>query len=217
MKNFTSEISHVFWDWNGTLLNDTDACIASMNNILSRRDMPEISIHRYKDIFTFPVIDYYKELGFDFRDESFEDLSVEFIEGYQSKAHLNKIADGALEILKKIQSLGIKQVIVSAMRQDMLLQQVEENGLTSFFDAIHGIDHIYADNKAHLAEKYLADNNIDDQKVVFIGDTLHDWEVADSLKLQTILVSSGHQSNKILQQSTAVICNNLPDVLSLMQ
>ena len=217
MKELFTEIKYIFWDWNGTLLNDTEACLASMNGILSRKKMPLVTLERYKEIFTFPVIDYYKTLGFKFDEESFEDLSVEFIDGYQTNNHLIQIAGGAIEILDKFRLLGLKQVIVSAMRQDMLEEQVEENRLRNYFDAIHGIDHIYADNKAHLAEKFIEKNKLNPSEILFIGDTLHDWEVADSLNLKTILVSSGHQNRKILQSSTAIIFNNLSDVLSIVE
>ncbi len=31
--------SLIIWDWNGTLLDDTGVCIASMNQMLARRGM----------------------------------------------------------------------------------------------------------------------------------------------------------------------------------
>ena len=33
--------THVFWDWNGTLLDDVDYCIATVNRSLSLRSMLE--------------------------------------------------------------------------------------------------------------------------------------------------------------------------------
>ena len=59
----------VFWDWNGTLLDDVDVCIEAMNRLLERRGMDLISIERYRDIFDFPVKNYYEKLGFDFDNE----------------------------------------------------------------------------------------------------------------------------------------------------
>ena len=179
--------------------------------------MPLLNSQRYKEIFIFPVINYYKTLGFDFQEESFEDLSVEFINGYQLFSDLIKLTDGVVEVLEMFKKSGIKQVIVSAMRHDMLLQQVKENGLLKYFDAIHGIEHIYADSKVHITEKFISKNHLDPNRILFIGDTLHDWEVAGAVGVKSVLVASGHQSLRKLKTTSATICNNLPDVLSIVK
>ena len=57
---------HIIWDWNGTLLNDRWVCVNGINNCLKKRGLSSISEETYKSIFTFPVKDYYKKLGFDF-------------------------------------------------------------------------------------------------------------------------------------------------------
>ena len=36
----------VIWDWNGTLLNDVDICIESMNTMLKSRNMPLLTSDR---------------------------------------------------------------------------------------------------------------------------------------------------------------------------
>jgi len=69
----------IIWDWNGTLLDDMDICISSMNRMLSKRELPELNIDKYRDVFTFPVIDYYKAIGFDFRKEPWDVAAHEFI------------------------------------------------------------------------------------------------------------------------------------------
>ena len=45
----------ILWDWNGTLLNDMDACISSMNDLLKKKDIETVDYSRNRDIFTFPV------------------------------------------------------------------------------------------------------------------------------------------------------------------
>ena len=56
---------HIMWDWNGTLLNDSHMAVMVINQTLAKRDMPTIDHERYQQIFGFPVIDYYRRLGFD--------------------------------------------------------------------------------------------------------------------------------------------------------
>ena len=48
-----------------------------MNKILKKRNLPRIDLKKYREIFDFPVTEYYSKLGFDFSEESFEELAVE--------------------------------------------------------------------------------------------------------------------------------------------
>lgn len=67
---------HIIWDWNGTLFNDVDACIKTMNELLNKRNLDLIrSREYYREVFGFPVIDYYQKLGFDFNQESFDKVA----------------------------------------------------------------------------------------------------------------------------------------------
>ncbi len=50
----------IIWDWNGTLLNDNWLCLDIINEMLIDRDLEELSMLRYKDIFGFPIIRYYQ-------------------------------------------------------------------------------------------------------------------------------------------------------------
>ena len=78
---------HIIWDWNGTLLDDAKLCVDIMNVVLSRRNMPVISLRQYQELFDFPVVDYYVKLGFDFEKESFEIVGTEFIDYYEERRH----------------------------------------------------------------------------------------------------------------------------------
>ena len=57
----------VIWDLNGTLLSDMELSISAMNTVLGRRDLEKIpNLKAFRDVFGFPVEDYYARLGFDF-------------------------------------------------------------------------------------------------------------------------------------------------------
>ena len=63
--------NHIVWDWNGTLLDDLWLCLDAINSVLDSRGMNRVDEISYRKIFTFPVIDYYEQLGFNFKNENF--------------------------------------------------------------------------------------------------------------------------------------------------
>ena len=65
MRRNERGIEVVIWDFNGTILDDVDLVVRSVNGQLARRDLPSLTIERYRDIFGFPVADYYRRIGLD--------------------------------------------------------------------------------------------------------------------------------------------------------
>ena len=59
--------SLVLWDWNGTLLDDVALCVDALNRLLRIYHYPQqYSLAQYREIFGFPIEDYYIRAGFDF-------------------------------------------------------------------------------------------------------------------------------------------------------
>jgi phosphoglycolate phosphatase len=203
----------IFWDWNGTLLDDIDICIDSMNAMLNRRSMPNITKNRYKEIFNFPVIDYYRELGFNFDHTCFEDLSVEFISEYNSRVHQARLHPSVYTVLEALKKSNKIQVIVSAMEQTMLNELLEQHKLKGYFQKTIGLSNIYAHSKVHLAQDYIVENKINPKQITLIGDTIHDAEVAEEIGSNLILVSHGHHSQKRLYKVGTTIISNLEELL----
>jgi phosphoglycolate phosphatase len=83
MNKSSKNYNHIIWDWNGTLFNDVELCANVMNLLLTQESLPNISIKKYKEIFTFPVVEYYKIAGHTFERNSFEVLGKQFMVEYE--------------------------------------------------------------------------------------------------------------------------------------
>ena len=207
----------VVWDWNGTLLNDVEVAFSAMNQMLSRRGLPRLeSLSAYREIFTFPVRDYYEAAGLDLERESFSELAVEWTQLYNRFYPSCGLFPKAAEILKAVQGMGLRQLLVSASQQEALDRQVEEQGLTGCFEAQLGISNIYAGSKAGLAQAYFQRQGICPQEAVFLGDTLHDWQVAEEAGCLCALLSQGHQSRSLLETAGVPVLDRLEEVLPLL-
>ena len=103
---------HIIWDWNGTLLDDTQLCVEVLNELLLLRGKSAITEDDYRQNFNFPVINFYKYLGFDTSADSFASISHEFIQTYEARWLLecNLHADAKL-VLNDFCSHGYSQSI----------------------------------------------------------------------------------------------------------
>lgn len=202
-------IKHVFIDFNGTLLNDIDLCLELLNKMLKDQNKPLVDIKKYKEIFTFPVKNYYVKAGIDFNIESFESLAKKFMDEYVIEYKQCKLYDGILDTLDFLKSKGLNLYILSASKQSILDDQCRFYNLVSHFDKIIGIKTIYANSKEDVAIDFINNSNINKQEAIFIGDTLHDNEVANIVGIKSILVECGHQSRNVLSAANTKIIKDL--------
>lgn len=192
---------HIIWDWNGTLFNDLELCVELINEVLTKRNKPPLTVKQYQEIFTFPVKNYYEKAGLDFSLESFESLGKEWMDNYERRKHTCGMNEGAIELLTGFRKSGKTQSILSAYKQDSLLSIVSNLGLEHYFRFIIGLNNIYAAGKTALGRELMEQPELRSKKTLLIGDTLHDCEVAEELGIDCVLVSCGHQDYTRLSEA----------------
>ena len=229
----------VIWDFNGTILDDVRTGIESINRLLRRRGLPTIdSVEEYHRRFRFPIIDYYRGLGFDFTKEPYSEVAVEWVAEYDSLVPDAGLCPGVREAIDLIAGERLAggagsetngshrgscgpgdrrlagQIVLSATEQNMLLRQISELGLDGVFDEVLGMDSIEAHSKLPAALRFKERHP--DARLVMIGDTTHDFEVARAIGAECILVASGHQSRATLEKCGVPVADNAIEAAELI-
>ena len=204
-------MKYIIFDFNGTIISDVEVCRKCINILVDKYlDREPIDLDEYKHIFTFPVKDYYEKAGFDFEIFDWHYISNEFMDEYNKRHDEYDIFEGAIDVLKRSHELGNKNILLSASEINNLKTQLKELNIEEYFDEVLGIENIYASSKLHVAEKFMEDKNSND--CLFIGDTLHDLEIAKALGVECILVSSGHQARDILEGHGALVIDDIKEL-----
>jgi len=202
-------IKHIVWDWNGTLLNDKQLAITAINVLLKKYDLPSIILEQYLKIFSFPVIDYYKRLGFDFDKTPFTVVGTEFIEEYTARMYDVNMQDGAKSVLKYFHDNGVPQSLLSAAKQQMLDSLMEYHDIDKYFIKVSGLSDHYANSKLEAGKAWINELSYSPSEVLFIGDTLHDAEVANEIGANCMLIAAGHATYEKLESSGKKVFHNI--------
>ena len=193
MDDINNIYDTVIWDFNGTLLDDVGCCIESVNTLLRRRGMKTLdTVTDYHAVFRFPVIDYYRAVGFDIDEDGngYEPIAHEWMREYLARERDIGLYPGAAGLLTELRDAGLRQILLSATERNMLLSQTGRLGITDLFDAVIGTGDIYAYSKIDAARKWA--ESADLSRAVMIGDTPHDMETARALGVMFCGVSWGH-------------------------
>ncbi|QBG48235.1 HAD family hydrolase [Verrucomicrobia bacterium S94] len=207
--HFLMKFKHIIWDWNGTLWDDTWLCTDINNHMLERRGLPRIDIRVYRDKLIFPVDQYYCQLGFDYSKDPYNVLAEEFIEEYTDRRFSCPLHAGARELIAELQTLNVPQAVLSAYQHDTLIEALNHFQLLNCFDEVIGLNDIYAAGKVENGLRYIGNLKTDPSEVLFIGDTLHDFEVATAMGVNCALVAHGHNSRPRLESTGAPVFDDI--------
>jgi phosphoglycolate phosphatase len=189
---------HIIWDWNGTLLDDVGLCVDIVNGILFKKNLNFLSLNKYRNIFTFPIKDYYIKAGFDFTQYSFEEVGQEWMREYERRRTECVLHSHAKEILFLLKRKNINQSILSAYPHSTLIEVISFFNLNDFFTHIIGLDNIYATSKVDLGKDLMKKIRNGKESILLVGDTEHDFEVSKEIGADCVLIANGHQSKEKL-------------------
>ena len=210
--------NHIIWDWNGTLLDDVGAAVNALNRMLSARGVAPTTREYYRAHFGFPVRPFYEELGVDLAHEDWDRICEDFHRFIGEEPDQRPRADAAAA-LERGGALGCRQSILSALREDLLRRDVSAAGLAGHFCAIYGVDNLDGATKLSrgldLMARIRESGEID--HCFFVGDTLHDAEVADALGARCILVAGGHQTTERLAAAGRPVADSLSAAIDIIQ
>lgn len=208
-------IKYIFWDFNGTILNDVDLSLDLLNEMLAKQNKPSITMNQYLDVFGFPIKDYYLKSGISFDHKTFEEMSVWYIAQYQPQSLEQSLHNNLVHTIKTLHDIGIKHIVLSASEQKNLEEQIEHYEIRNYFDYVLGTSDITNHNKEAVGIKFMSDHQIDPKTCLYVGDTIYDYDVAVTMGVKPVLFSGGHQSKSRLKSKTHLVIDDISDIIKI--
>lgn len=201
----------IVWDWNGTLLDDVEVALQARNAVFPSFGVPILEdLEKYRNIFTFPVKKYYLESGI--QESDYEEVAQLWFDEYSRLFQQAKLRKDVNAVLQALKQKNVSQIILSASKLDLLEKQLEYFAVRSIFDDVLALQDIHARDKSELAKSYFANHNYDN--IIVVGDTSHDYSVANVISARMLFINNGHESEEKLKKHGQKIIASLWEVLN---
>lgn len=210
-------MKHIIWDFNGTLLNDTQLSLDVDNNVFEKLGIPCITLDDYRNNMTMPVHDFYPAVGVDYSIHSYETIARLWLDEFNQKAVGVGLVSGALDAIRFFHGQGRSQSVLSASYEPSLRKQCEALGLTPYMADISGLEDESASKKTEIGRRQLRELGLEGRDVVLIGDMLTDAHLAEDLGADCILVSWGHNDLKRLLSSGLPVARDFGELEEILK
>ncbi|MCJ7724896.1 MAG: haloacid dehalogenase-like hydrolase [Acidimicrobiia bacterium] len=212
---------HIVWDWNGTLFDDLDIVVESVNASLARFGEGPIDAALYQAHYRRPVPMFYESLLSRTIDgEMWQTIDRVFHETYHDRLDRAALAPDAVAAMDAVAVAGGTQSILSMWWHEQLVPAAERFGLLDRMLVVEGHQGTPGETKAahlirHLesvAEHHPAMRSL---PVVAIGDITDDAVAADAAGVDCVLYDSGSQPKEVLTATGHAVAATLLEAVSL--
>lgn len=212
-------ITHIVWDWNGTLLDDNHANLAAVNHVCAAFGRPPVELEYWRSVFRRPLVPCYEELlGRTFAEGEWDMANQAYDRHYLEHLPSCDLSPGVPDVLHEWAGDGGTQSLLSMASHDHVVPLVEHRGLSTHFTRIDGrrfeTSH---DSKAEHLVHHLEAQDIDPSHVVLIGDIDDDARAAREAGAHSVLVASGLMARHRLEATGFPVVDTAVEAVSLLR
>jgi phosphoglycolate phosphatase len=211
-----SDIKHVIFDWNGTLLDDLTLAVSCIHDLTREAFNRETTVEIYQALFRFPIREFYSALGFTMGDEDFRLLMTRYLNRFDTQSLSCPMHDGVLEATGLMREAGIRLSVLSASHPAVLDAGLSRRGLRDRFEHVCGLTDGLAVGKLDLARSLQNQLALKPSEVAYVGDTVHDADVAAAIGWRGILFAGGHQTRATLERADVPVIQHLRELPGLI-
>ncbi|GII91070.1 HAD family hydrolase [Sinosporangium siamense] len=207
-------MTHIVWDWNGTLFHDVDAVVGATNAAFVPYGTSNVTVESFREIYTRPIwLIYERMLGRALHDGEWERLDTDFHDHYHRLMLECGLADGAEDGLRTWAESGGTQSLLSMWSHDQLLPKVRAMALESHFSRVDGLIGAPGGHKAEHMAVHIAALGVEARDVLVIGDSVDDAQAAQHVGARAVLYTGGMTHRSVLEAQGVPVVDTLADAL----
>lgn len=215
---------HVVWDWNGTLFDDLEIVVASVNVSLRAIGAPPIEVETYRAVYQRPLYRFYENLlGRSVRPEEMASIDNDFHAAYHALLDQARLTVDARRAIELVAERGGTQSVLSMWWHDQLVPAVRFFGLEDHMLAVDG----HRGGPGESKEKHLAGHVeqltrlfpelVRRETVIVIGDVTDDADAARAAGVRCVLYDGGSQPRAVLAATGVPVAATLVEAVEVAE
>jgi len=219
-------IKLVVFDWNGTILSDTNAVREADNELIKKFGGKQVNFNTYKQTLSGSKssLDFYVCHGCDKNRllENLKEAGKVQDQYYEKKALHCRTRKGTKQLLFWLHQNSIESIILSNHNLQSIHYHLKRLKMESFFS------HVFAHNlpegflkpkdKMKKLKHYLYQHKIKPRESVIIGDSVEEIKIAKNLGMINIAIINGcHSIKRLKREKPNYLISNLTECIQILK
>ncbi|WP_347988457.1 HAD-IIIA family hydrolase [Methylomonas sp. AM2-LC] len=208
----------IIFDWDGTLIDSVDWIVYCIQQAAIRHHCRVPDVQAAKDIIGLSIEKAITQLFPDIDDSLREKIVADYAQTFFSKdISRADLFPGVYEMLQQFKVNGYQLAIATGKKSRGLAQAVVATELADLFAATRSSDQAESKPNPLMINQIISELGVDKQRVLMVGDSVHDLQMAMNAGIAAIGVTCGAHSAEILQHYQPLMCLSYPtDLLEFL-
>jgi len=212
------------FDWNGTLLSDTRACLDADNQGIKFFGGTLVNLKQYRETIIIPSAIFYVKHGCNEKKikKNIKKLGEVFHKYYEKRVAKCRGRKGAKIILEWLTKNSVKSIIISNHTVKGIEFQLKRLGIKKYILDILANSSQNASfkrrNKLEKLKDYLKVHKYKKNEILIIGDSPEEVEIGKALGIKTVAITHGYYSTARLKAAKPdFLISNLGELKTIVE
>lgn len=217
-------IKLVVFDWNGTLLSDTKACMDTDNYVIKSFGGNPVNLKVYRETIIIPSNNFYAQHGIEMERliKQSKKVGQVFHLFYEKRVKKCRSRKGAKQILKWLDSKSINSLILSNHTVEGISFQLKRLKINDYIKEVLANNELNTSmrtrNKFEKLQDYINKTGYNKNEILIVGDSPEESEIAKRLGIKSILITEGYYSTSRLKNSKPdFLITNLNEIKKIVK
>ncbi len=203
----------VVFDWDGTLMDSTHSIVAAIQAAARDLDLPVPTASEASWVIGLSLESALKRAV----PQLTPALMPRFLERYRIHYLLRdpelRLFEGVRELLESLAKQNVRLAVATGKSRVGLNRVLAATGLGPVFDATRTADETFSKPHPEMLHQLMRDLDVDPGRVVMVGDTTHDLQMALNAGVHGLGVSYGaHSLDELRACSAQAVVDSVPEM-----
>tara|TARA_B100000686_G_C16767338_1_gene962694 strand:+ start:1123 stop:1779 length:657 start_codon:yes stop_codon:yes gene_type:complete len=196
----------IVFDWDGTLINSTDAIVTSIQSAACDLGIAVPSNIKARYVIGLGLHEALEHLFPGLTSQEFSSLSERYRYHYLIQDKKLSLYKGAPEIIRALHSENLLLAVATGKSRAGLNRAFKSTGVGKFFHASRCADESFSKPHPAMLLELMSQFNVKASRTLMIGDTTHDLLMAINAGVSRVGVTYGAHQRKNLETLEPLTC-----------
>ena len=204
----------IIFDWDGTLINSIDWIASCLQHAATQCDLPVPDYQTAKNVIGLSLKKGMEALFPEVDEQTHLQLAASYSQQYFSKkTSQDDLFPGVYEMLVHLKETGYQLAVATGKTRAGLQEALQATGTEALFCITRCADETASKPDPRMLHEIIEHTRTAKERVLMIGDSIHDLQMALNAPISAIAVSCGAHSAEVLQQYNPLLCLQQPTEL----
>jgi phosphoglycolate phosphatase len=203
----------IVFDWDGTIVDSTAMIAASIRSAAADLGLAVPTIEQASHVIGLGLLDALRHAVPGLATERAEEFSARYRHHYLAGEPEIVLFEGMRTLLDELSSSGVPLAVATGKTRRGLARAFETTGLGRLFASSRCADESQSKPHPAMLLELASELNVVPQRILMIGDTTHDLQMAASAGVHSLGVTYGaHLHEHLSAHATLGLVNSVPEL-----